>query len=408
MEVIHSRCAGLDVHKKSVVACIRIVEGNSVRHEVRTFGTTTSALYELADWLSAEEVTHAAMESTGVYWKPVWHILEECCELVLANAQHIRNVPGRKTDVNDATWIADLLAHGLIRGSFVPERGVQELRELTRTRKQFVRERSRYVQRIQKVLEDANIKLASVISNVVGKSGRAILTAVIAGESDPRKLARLAQGLKASEEALAEALRGHVTDHHRFMLKLYLEQLDALDAAIAAIERQAEAAMRPFREAAELLVTMPGVSTTVATAMVAELGCDMARFPTRAHLISWAGLCPRSNESAGKRRSTRLRDGAPWLKTILVQAAWAAARTKGSYERAQFLRLKSRRGPKKAIVAVAASMLGAAYHILRSRLPYRTLGANHFDQHDRAALQRRLVRRLEALGYCVDLKHAAA
>jgi transposase len=349
------------------------------------------------------------MEATGVYWKPVWHILEASCALVLANAAHIRNLPGRKTDVNDAMWIADLFAHGLIRGSFVPPTAIQELRALTRTRKQLVREQAQHVQRIQKTLEDANVKLASVVSSVVGVSGRAMLDALVAGETRPEQLVALAKGrLKASQETLVEALRGHVTPHHRFLLKLHLDQVDALGHAIATVEAEVGSLLEPFRAHAELLTTIPGVGETVAQAIVSEIGIAMRRFPTVGHLISWAGLCPRADESAGKRRSTRVRKGGAWIKTILVQAAWAAARTNDTYLHAQFLRLKSRRGPKKAIVAVAASILTAAYYMLRDGVLYHDLGAEHFTRHDRSKTILRLVRQLHDLGCDVDLTPAAA
>lgn len=408
MEVVHARCAGLDVHQKSVVACIRIAEGGRVKTEVRTFGTTTGALYELSDWLEANAIKHVVMEATGVYWRPVWHVLEETCELTLANAKHVKNVPGRKTDVNDATWLAELHAHGLVRGSFVPPRHVLELREMTRARKQLVQERVRHVQRIQKVLEGANIKLASFISDVVGKSGRAMLEAILRGETDPEALAALAHPrLRASRHELVEALRGRVTQHHRVMLRLHLDQLDATDRAIATIEGHVEAALGPFREARDLLVTVPGISTAVATAIVAEIGTDMTRFPTPGHLVSWAGLCPRADESAGKRRSTRIRQGAPWLKPMLVQAAWASVRVKTAYERAHFFRLKGRRGPGRAIIAVAASMLNAIWHMLRDAAAYRDLGPPYFDRRDRERLARGLVRRLKTLGYEVALPPAA-
>lgn len=404
MEVIHARCAGLDVHQMTVVACVRVANGGEAKRETRTFGTTTSDLLKLADWLAEAEVTHAVMESTGVYWKPVWHILAEQFELVLANAMHVRNIPGRKTDVNDATWLADLLAHGLVRGSFVPPEPVMELRDLTRTRKQLVREVAQHTQRMQKVMEDANLKLTGIISDVLGTSGRAIIEALIAGETDPEKLAELPVGrVKATRAEFAEALRGRVTAHHRFMLKLHLGQIDALETAVREVEARLGSALEPFREAVERLTTMPGVSQTVARVIVAEAGFDMIRFPTAGHLIAWAGLCPRMNESAGKRKSTRTRRGAPWLKTTLVQAAWSAARKKDSYLRAQFLRLKSRRGPKKAILAVAASMLTAAYHMLKDGAEYKDLGANHFSRLDRAKVAANLVRRLKDLGYGVDL-----
>lgn len=384
MEVLHPRCAGLDVHKDVVVAAVRCV--SEPRHsEVRSFATTTAGLLELSSWLASHQCTHVAMEATGVYWKPVWHILEPDFELVLANAQHVRNVPGRKTDVADAAWIGDLLAHGLIRASFVPPGQIQELRDLTRTRKQLVREISQHSLRVQKVLEDANIKVGSVLSNVLSKSGRAMLNAIVAGETDPERLADLARGTARKKRSeLVEALRGRVTDHHRGMLKLHLQVIAALEAALREVDASVGKALEPVRLSAKLLTTMPGISDIVANVIVAEIGTDMSRFPTSGHLISWAGLCPRNDESAGKRRSTRVRNGAPWLKTTLVTAAWASVRVKDSYLRAQFLRIKARRGGKKAILAVAASMLAATYVMLRDGVEYRDLGPDHFARHDKS------------------------
>jgi len=408
MELMHRRCAGLDVHKDTVVACKRIVEAGEVRREVRTFGTTTDALYELFDWLGFDEVTHVVMESTGVYWKPVWHIMEEGFVLVLANAKHVKNVPGRKTDVKDAEWLAELLAHGLVRGSFVPLEPIQQLRDLTRTRKQFVRERVRNVQRLQKTLEDANIKLDSVVSDIMGKSARSMIEAICRGEENPDVLAKLAHPrLTATPESLRAALKGRVTDHHRIMLRLFLDHIAATDRAIASIEQYVEAALEPFRQAVDLIVTVPGVGPDVATAIVSEIGTDMTRFATEGHLISWAGLCPRADESAGKRRSNRIRQGAPWLKPMLVQAAWSSVRVKGSYSRGQFYRLKSRRGPGKAIIAVAASMLGAIYHMLRKGVPYKDLGADHFEKKGKERIIQGCLRRLKHLGCEVELKQAA-
>jgi transposase len=407
MEILHPRCAGLDVHKLTVVACVRCVSA-PLAHETRSFGTTTAELIALSEWLSSHGCTHVAMEATGVYWKPVWHLLEGRFELVLANAQHIRNVPGRKTDVNDAMWIADLLAHGLIRSSFVPPTPIQELRDLTRTRKQLVREISQHSQRIQKVLEDANIKVASVLSNILGLSGRAMLAAIINGEDDPEHLADLARGTARNKRSeLVEALRGLVTNHHRAMLKLHLDVIAALEAALQQVDLAVGKALAPISRAADLLKTMPGVSDIVAHVIVAEIGADMSRFPTAGHLVSWAGLCPRNDESAGKRRSTRVRKSATWLKTTLVTAAWAAVRVKSSYLRSQFLRLKSRRGPKKAILAVAASMITATYYMLRDTVEYHDLGPHHFDKRDKSKAVARLVRRLEELGCEVELKRAA-
>jgi transposase len=408
MQVLYPRCAGLDVHKDMVMARARCV--SEPRHdEVRSFDTTTSALLELSDWLAEHGVTHVAMEATGVYWKPIWHLLEERFELILANAQHIKNVPGRKTDVNDAAWIADLLAHGLIRSSFVPPAPIQELRDLTRTRKQLVREISQHSLRIQKTLEDANLKLGSVLSNVLGSSGRAILAALVQGQTDPEKLADLAQGnARKKRKELVEALRGRVRPHHRELLRIHLNLVDALDRALADVDARVGKTLAPIKDSARLLTTLPGVSELTAQVMVAEIGVDMGRFPTDAHLISWAGLCPRNEESAGKRRSTRVRKGAPWLKTALVTAAWAAVRVKGSYLQAQFLRLKARRGAKKAILAVAASMLTAAYHMLKDGVEYHDLGADHFSRRDRSKAIQRLVRRLNDLGCEVQLNPLAA
>jgi transposase len=408
MEVLYARCAGLDVHATNVVACVRIAAGAKVTYEHRTVPTTTRGLLELAEWLTAHACSHVALEATGVYWKPVWHVLEDHFTLVLANAMHIRNIPGRKSDKNDAMWIADLLALGLIRSSFVPPAPIQELRDLTRTRKQLVREMARHTQRIQKTLEDANIKLTEVVSDILGVSGRAILLALVAGETDPERLADLAhRRLQTPRAQLVEALHGRVTAHHRFMIQLHLTQIAALETAVTDVEARIGEALAPFRAAVSLLMTMPGVSATAAAVIVAEIGDDMSTFPTAGHLVSWAGLCPRLDESAGKRRSTRTRSGAPWLKTTLVQGAWAAARKKDSYFHAQFLRLKSRRGPKKAVLAVAASMLTDAYYMLRDGVEFHDLGGQHFVQRDKERLTKRLLARLRDLGVEVEVKHAA-
>jgi len=407
MEVLYPRCAGLDVHAGSVMACVRIASGADVTYQHRTVSATTQGLRELADWLATAGCTHVAMEATGVYWKPVWHVLEAQFTLVLANAMHIRNVPGRKSDTNDATWIADLLAHGLIRGSFVPPAPIQELRDLTRTRKQLVGEIARHTLRIQKTLEDANLKLTHVVSDILGTSGRAILHALIAGETDPARLADLTTGrLKASRAQLMAALHGRVTAHHRFMIELHLTQIEALDAAVRKLESHVGEALAPFRAAAARLTTMPGISDTAARVLIAEIGVDMTRFPTPGHLVSWAGLCPRLDESAGKRRSTRIRHATPWLKTTLIQAAWAATRKKGSYLQAHFLRVKNRRGPKKAIVAVAASMLTAAYFMLRDDVDYHDLGGRYLVDRDKQHLTKSLLRRLRDLGVVVEVKAA--
>lgn len=398
MEVLFPRCAGLDVHKKVVVACVRTVEGSAVRCTVRSFGTTTPALLSLSEFLSEHEVTHVALEATGMYWKPVWHVLQGHFELVLANAAHIKNVPGRKSDVNDATWIADLLAHGLIRSSFVPPPEIQDLRALTRTRKQLVREIAQHTLRIQKTLEDANLKLDNVVTDILGLTGRRILQALVAGETDPEKLSNLACGsLVTKRAALKEALVGQVRPCHRFLLGQHLRLIDELSRSLAALDQEVGDRLRPFEQAAQQLQTIPGVGKVVAQVLVAEIGVDMSRFPDAGHLRSWAGLCPRLDQSAGKHRSTRMRKGAPWLKTTLMQAAWCAVRTKGCYLRALYGRLKARRGSKKAIGAVAASMLTAVYYMLRDGVTYRELGETFFDRRDPHKAVARLVRRLEQL-----------
>jgi transposase len=409
MRVVQRRCAALDVHKETVVGCVRIEVGERVQETVRSFSTMTSSLYELAAWLRSQEVQLVAMEATGVYWRPVWHILEACeLELMLVNAAHVKAVPGRKSDVNDATWLANLVAHGLVRASFVPPTHIQELRDLTRSRRQMTRQHTQHVQRIQKVLEDANIKIDSVISDLMGKSGRAFILGLIRGVTDPEELACLGDvRLKASRATLVEALRGRVTDHHRFMLRFFLEQADQADRAVGHLDEQVAALLEPFRDLVEHLSSVPGIGSTAAPAILAEIGFDVSPFPTANHLVSWACLCPRSDESAGKRRSTRTRRGASWLRPMLIQVAWAAIRKKDSYERVLFHRLKARRGPQKAIVAVAASLLRAIYIILRHRVPYRSLGPNHFNTIDRERTKRRYIKQLERLGYSVTIEDAA-
>ena len=406
MDVLYPNCAGLDIHKDTIVACSRRPINGEIVREVRSFKTMTGDLLALSEWLSSHGITHIAMEATGVYWKPVWNILSDGnFELILANAAHVKNVPGRKTDVNDATWLADLLAHGLIRASFVPDTQTQEQRGLLRTRKQLTRERTSHIQRLQKTLEEANIKLDSVISDIIGTSGRAMIEALIAGETDPAKLVRLASTrIKASPRILTEALHGRVTKHHRFMLRLHLDQIDALDKAIAIIDREVEVNLEPFRELIPVLTSIPGIGELAARVLLAEIGTDMSRFPTVGHLISWAGLCPGNDESAGKRRSTRMRKGAPWLKTTLIQCAWAATRKKGSDLQAQFHRLRARRGAKKAAGAVAASILTAAYHMIANGTFYQDLGADHFQKRTKPSQIRRLITKLQSLGYEGEIK----
>lgn len=407
MKTMHKRCAGLDVHKKEVVACRRTVARGKAAYDVRRFPTATRGLIELADWLEEAACTHVAMEATGVYWKPVWHILEGRFTLILANAAHIKGVPGRKSDVNDATWIADLLAHGLIRASFVPPPPIQELRDLTRTRKQFGREIVQHTQRIQAVLEEANIKLSSVITDILGASGRRMLKAIVAGETDPDKLAGLGgPRLAASRSELSDALLGRVREHHRFLIRHHLTTIEQIEATITAFDARIEAALAPFRDTIERLKDAPGLSETAVQIVVAEIGMDMSPFPTAGHLLSWAGMVPRLDESAGKRRSTRIRKGAPWLKPVLVQCAWGAARTKNSYYQAQFFRLKARLGPKKAAIAVAASILETVYHMLKDGTCYQDLGADHFVRRNPQREAEKLAKRIRSLGFTVDIRAA--
>jgi len=410
MDVLVERCCGLDIHKTSVVACLLVSppRGEPVR-AIRTFGTMTEDLLALADWLAGAGCTHVAMESTGVYWKPIWNLLEGDFDLLLANPRHIKAVPGRKTDVADAEWIADLLRHGLLQGSFVPDRPQRELRELTRYRASLVRERTAEANRLQKTLEGANIKLASVATDILGKSGREILQALVAGTEDAAVLAQLAHGrLREKLPELERALAGRVAPHQRFMLAQQLAHIDFLDAAIARVSTEVAARLEPVAEAVERLDTIPGIGRYVAEALIAEIGTDMRRFPTAGHLASWAGMCPGNHESAGKRRSGRTRQGSPWLRALLVQAAHAGARTKGTYLQAQYRRLASRRGKSRAAVAVGHTILVIAYRLLTDGTTYRDLGPTYFDERDRRHVEHRLVRRLEGLGYAVKLTPLAA
>ena len=407
MDILYMRCAGLDIHRDTIVACVRLAEAGGVTRLVETFATTTSELERLSEWLAGHGVTCIAMEATGVYWKPVWAVLAGDFGLVLANAHHVKAVPGRKTDVNDATWLADLLAHGLIQSSFVPAMPEQALRDLTRARQQLTREKASHVQRINKTLQAATIKLGSVLSNIMGQSGRILLEALAAGERDPERLAGLVRTkIRASHAQVVEAVRGRLAAHQRLLLQVYLAQVDALDAAIAAIDHELGERLEPVQETVQRLTTMPGLSPLSAAVVISEIGIDMSRFPTAGHLISWAGLCPRNDESAGKRRSTRLRKGAPWLKTTLVQCAWAGTRKKGSYLQAQFQRLRHRRGPKKAVCAVAASILTAAYHMLRDGTFYQDLGPDHLRRATPEAQASRLARQITKLGFTCTLAPA--
>ena len=405
MELLYERCCGLDVHKNLVVACL--ITPDPTRHpvkQVRSFRTITSDLLALGDWLRGAGCTHVAMESTGVFWKPIYNLLEDAFVLLVVNAQPIKAVPGRKTDVRDAEWIADLLQHGLLRGSFIPPTPQRQLRDLTRHRTTLVAERARVVNRVQKVLEDTNLKLASVVTNILGKSSRAMLDALLAGETDPVVLANLAQGrLRAKRQALQAALVGALKPHHRFLLTEHLAHIDQLDEAIARVGREIEAQLQADGAAVALLDTIPGMSQRAAEGILAEIGTDMGRFPSAKHLASWAGMCPGNHESAGKQLHGTTRKGSPWLRQLLLEAAHAAART-NTYLGAQYRRLAKRRGPKKALFAVAHSILVISFHLLQRHVAYQELGANFFDEHERDMLQRQLVRRLERLGYEVALQ----
>jgi transposase len=394
MEVVHERCCGLDVHKKKIVACLLTPgRGGQAIRDVRTFDTTTKTLLALLDWLSEERCTHVAMESTGSYWKPVYNILEDAFKLLVVNAQHLKAVPGRKTDVRDAEWIADLLRHGLLAPSFIPSRPERELRELTRYRTSLVRERASEVNRLQKVLEGANIKLASVAADVVGVSGRAMLAALVSGTQDTRSIVELARGkLRNKRDALQDALEGRVGAHQRFLIRTQLRHIDELKALIDDVSEEIEQRLQPMREDMERLMTIPGIGRRVAETFLSEIGNDMTHFPSARHLASWAGLCPGNNESAGKSRTGRTRRGSPWLRSVLVEAAVTAGHTK-TYLGAQFRRLAARRGAKRAAVALAHTIIIIAYHLLSRGQDYSDLGTNYFDQRDRDRVRYRLTNR---------------
>jgi transposase len=402
MKIVHACCCGLDIHKKTVVACLIRPHGPN---ETRTFGTMTEDLLALADWLQAAGCTHVAMESTGIYWKPVYNLLEGLFELVVVNPERLKGVKGRKTDVGDAQWLAELLQLGMLQGSFIPPIEQRELRDLTRYRLTLTQERARTINRLQKVLEDANIKLAAVASNIMGVSARAMLAALLAGESDPATLADLARKkLRDKRPELEKALRGKLKPHHQFLLAEQLDHIDYLEQAIERVSAQIEERLRPFEAEVALLDSIPGIDRLTAEVLLAEIGWDMRRFPTAQHLASWAGMCPGNNESAGKRISGKTRKGSPWLRQTLVEAAHGATNKRTSYLAAQYHRLVGRRGKKKAIVAVGHSILVIAYHVLSRHEPYQELGANYFDERQRSTTERRLVRRLENLGYEVSLK----
>jgi transposase len=406
MRVLHERCCGLDIHKKFVVACLltTTVEG-TVHKEIRTYSAMTNDLLALTDWLRGEDCGPVVMESTGSYWRPVFNLLEEQCEVIVVNAYHVKAVPGRKTDVKDAEWLANLLRHGLLRASFIPAPAQRQLRDLTRYRIHLVDERARLTNRLQTVLEDANIKLASVVTDVRGLSAREILQRLLEGETDAQALAELARGkLRAKREALAQAVVGRLQAHHIFLLREQLAHLEHLDAAIARVDAELAARLAVEQEAIALLETIPGIGRRTAEVLVAEIGTDLSRFPSAAHLAAWAGMCPGNAESGGRRLSGRTRHGNPWLRRTLAEVANVASRMKGTYLAAQFRRIAARRGKGRAVIAVGHSVLVAIYHMLTRKEPYRELGAQYFDEHQRDHVQRRLVQRLERLGYAVTLE----
>jgi transposase len=401
VDIVLRRCAGLDVHKAQVTAGLIVVDDHGeLRQEVRTYETNTRGLEALRGWLCEQQVTHVAMESTGVYWKPVFNVLEgHIANVLIVNAKHIKNVPGRKTDVKDCEWIAQLLQHGLLRGSFVPPENVRQWRDITRTRTRLVQEKTRYANRIQKTLEDANIKLSTVATDVLGVSGRDMIRAMASGEADPDELAELARGrLRDRLPELRSALRGRVTDHHQFMLTFLLDHLEQIERDIGKLDERLRSLMRPFQETLDRLQTIPGVALRTAEILLAEIGPNMAQFPSPQHLASWAGVCPGNNLSAGKRKELKAKKGSKWLKSALNEAALGAARKKGSYLRAQFYRLKARRGGKKAAMAVAHSMIVAVHEMLSKKKNFADLGEAHFDRKNRDRLVRHHLRRLGELG----------
>ncbi len=411
MEVLYPQCAGLDVHKKTVVACILIHLANGQKEkDRRVFGTFTRDLREMADWLAGHGVKQVAMESTGVYWKPVWTILsthQAEFELLLVNARHFKNVPGHKTDPKDAAWLADLLQHGLLRGSFVPPAEIQDLRDLTRYRVVLVQEQAAIANRIQKLLEQANIKLASVASDCLGLSGRLMLEAIIAGETDGQRLAGLAKRrLRSKKNELRLALDGQVRDHHRFLLRELLDHWKSMGVRIARLDQEIESRTAQYQEALQLWETIPGVSKVAAWSLLAEIGVQTEQFPTAGHLASWAAVCPGQHESAGKRQSGRMRKGNNWLRRILCQMAWAASRSKDSYLAAKFHRLAARRGVKRANMALAHTILIVAYRMLQRKQTYQEIGSDYLDQHQQERLRRSLIMKLEGLGLYVTVTPA--
>jgi len=409
MDMIFGRVAGLDVHQKTVVACVRILKPQGgVEEEVRTFGTMTGDLLQMSDWLKSRTVTHVALESTGVLWKPIWNILDDGqFELLLVNPRELKRVPGRKSDVSDAQWIAHLLQCGLLRSSFVPSRPLRELRDLTRQRTQLIHEHTRIANRIHKTLEDANIKLGAVASDILGKSGRAMLDALVAGERDPAILAQMARRrLRGKIPELRQSLQGRLTEHHVFLLRTLLTHLHFLEDEIAAFSERIDICLRPFLDSVQTreLDDIPGVNRRTIENVVAEIGPDMSRFPDEDHLSSWAGMCPGNEESAGKRIRRRTTKGNSWLRSALIEAAWGASRTKDSYLGAMYRRLAARRGKKRALIAVGHTLLVIFYHMLKFKVPYKDLGPDFFDKLKPEQYRRYLVKRLESLGFNVELK----
>ena len=405
MQVLYDRCCGLDVHKKTVVACVLITSPTGQVHkQVRTVATTTAGLLACADWLASLQISHVALESTGIYWRPVFNLLEEGHTIILVNARHMKAVPGRKTDVKDAEWIADLLRHGLLKASFIPSKPTRDLRDLVRYRKTLVQERAQEINRLHKVLETANIKLSSVVRDVLGKSGRRMLAAMIEGVSDAEALAELARGtLRHKLPQLQQALRGQIDPHHQVLLGQIFEHINYLEHSIQRLQAEIEQRLCPFEEAMQLLLSIPGIQEIAAAAILAEIGVDMSRFPSARHLASWAGVCPGNKQSGGKRLSGKTTKGNVRLRSVLIEVVWNISRMKGNYLSAQYHRLARRLGKLKAAMAVAHSLLVIIYHVLSDKKSYSDLGADYFDKTDKERQTRQALRRLEALGYAVTL-----